>query len=171
MTKTIQSIVVASIILLLSAGCAQHYTNSELINIFNAKGLNTKETDRGVVVFLPEVYFEFNSTKLTQGAHDKLLAIGGVLIDPKTVTRQVSVEGHTDSIGDSTYNEDLSLRRANAVSDDLVLRDVSNDRITRRGFGEKYPIAPNSLPNGQDNPEGRAQNRRVEIVIENLAIP
>ena len=168
MKRTIQYNISCLILIFLAAGCANHYTNRELVDIFSEKGLNTKESDRGVVVFLPEVFFEFNSIELTQTAHDKILTIGGVLVDPKTLPRQILVEGHTDSVGDKAYNEDLSLRRANAVADELVRTQVSNDRISRRGYGEKYPIAPNTMPNGQDNPNGRAQNRRVEIVVENL---
>ncbi len=168
MKKLIRIGIAGFALLILTAGCANHYTNSELLDIFNSEGFNTKETERGVVVFLPEVFFEFNSTELTQSAHDKLTIIGHVLIDPKTLTRQILVEGHTDSVGDETYNEDLSLRRANAVADDLVLRKVDDSRITRRGYGEKYPIAPNTTADDRDNPEGRAQNRRVEIVVANL---
>ncbi|GEM_PF-1045632 len=171
MKKTIQYSITCLTLIFLSAGCANHYTNSELVDLFSEKGLNTKETDRGVVVFLPEVFFEFNSIELTQTAQEKILTIGAVLVDPKTLSRQILVEGHTDSVGDKAYNEDLSLRRANAVADELVVTEVSNGRISRRGYGEKYPIAPNTMPNGQDNPDGRAQNRRVEIVVENLSEP
>ncbi len=168
MKKTILFSMTYLVVIFLTAGCANHYSNSELVDIFSENGLNTKETDRGVVVFLPEVFFEFNSIELTQTAHEKLVTIGDILVDPKTITRRIMVEGHTDSIGDNAYNENLSLDRANIVADELVSSKVSNDRISRRGYGEKYPIAPNTMPDGRDNPDGRAQNRRVEIVVENL---
>lgn len=171
MKKTIIFSIIHLATIFLTVGCANHYTNSELVDIFSEKGLTTKETDRGVVVFLPEVFFEFNSFELTETAENKLATIGDVLIDPKTVSRQIMVEGHTDSIGDKAYNEELSLQRANVVADELVERNVSNERISRRGYGEKYPIAPNTKPDGRDNPDGRAQNRRVEIVVENIRQP
>jgi outer membrane protein OmpA-like peptidoglycan-associated protein len=71
----------------------------------------------------------------------------------------VLVEGHTDSRGDAAENVQLSRRRAGAVKQALVNRGVSEDRITTAGFGQDHPIAPN------DTPEGRARNRRTELVV------
>jgi outer membrane protein OmpA-like peptidoglycan-associated protein len=70
---------------------------------------------------------------------------------------RLRVEGHTDSIGDEAYNQDLSERRARAVRDYLVSRGVDGSRITAAGFGESKPVATN------DTPEGRFLNRRVEV--------
>jgi OOP family OmpA-OmpF porin len=72
----------------------------------------------------------------------------------------VSVQGHTDSIGTEAYNQGLSERRAGAVKDHLVARGVSASRLTAVGFGESNPIASN------DTAEGRALNRRVELKTE-----
>ena len=166
MIKQLRYFVISLALLIFVAGCANHYTNKELHDIFQAEGFNVTETDRGVVVFLPEVYFKFDSTELTRPAHEDLRFVSDVLSDPKALSRLIHVEGHTDSIGDHSYNEALSLRRSNVVADSLVSNNISNNRITRRGFGMKYPIAPNTMPDGSDNPEGRAQNRRVEIVVE-----
>lgn len=71
----------------------------------------------------------------------------------------VDVYGHTDSTGSAAYNQSLSERRADAVADYLVMRGMQPARIATRGFGLTQPIASN------DTPEGRAQNRRVEIKI------
>ncbi|MCH9638127.1 MAG: OmpA family protein [Betaproteobacteria bacterium] len=166
MIKQFQYYIASIALFVLVTGCASHYTNKELHHIFQNEGFNVKETDRGIVVFLPEVFFKFDSTELTRPAHEDLQFVGEVLSDPKALSRLIYVEGHTDSIGDSSYNEALSLRRSNVVADSLVSNNVSDDRITRRGFGMKYPIAPNTMPDGTDNPEGRTQNRRVEIVVE-----
>jgi len=166
MIKQFQYFIASLALLVLVTGCASHYTNKELHNIFHNEGFNVKETDRGIVVFLPEVFFKFDSTELTRPAHEELQFVGDVLNDPKASSRLIYIEGHTDSIGDNSYNEALSLQRSNVVAESLVSRNVSNDRITRRGFGMKYPIAPNTMSDGSDNPEGRAQNRRVEIVVE-----
>lgn len=70
----------------------------------------------------------------------------------------VEVAGHTCSIGTEEYNLGLSLRRAEAVRNYLVSKGVSADRLTVRGYGESRPAVSNATP------EGRAQNRRVELV-------
>ena len=162
MIKKITSII---IVLLLIGGCASQYSNRQLQELLNNMGFTTAQNDKGVVVFLPEVYFEFDSSQLTNLAQEKLSDVSGVLTDPRASARNILVEGHTDSIGNSTYNEKLSLDRANAVAEALVMNGVDHQRITQRGYGKKYPIAPNTLPDGRDNPEGRAQNRRVEITV------
>ena len=146
-------------------GCASQYSNKQLHDLFDEKGFRTIETDQGVVVFLPEVYFEFDSSQLTDTAQEKLSALSTVLTDPRALDRHILVEGHTDSIGDSVYNESLSLNRADAAADALVINGIQNERITRRGYGHKYPIAPNTTDDGRDSPEGRAMNRRVEIIV------
>ncbi len=75
---------------------------------------------------------------------------------------QISIQGHTDSDGDDAYNKDLSERRAAAVKDYLVETfDIDPDRLQTAGFGESQPVADNSTP------EGKQQNRRVELVKTN----
>jgi outer membrane protein OmpA-like peptidoglycan-associated protein len=69
------------------------------------------------------------------------------------------VEGHTDSQGPAAYNQELSQRRAQVVRDYLVTRGIASDRITAQGFGPTRSIADNA------SAEGRANNRRVEIVV------
>jgi len=78
----------------------------------------------------------------------------------------VVIEGHTDSIGSETYNQRLSERRAEAVRQYLVERGVAASRLETRGYGESQPIAPNTTPEGKDNPEGRALNRRAELKVQ-----
>lgn len=79
----------------------------------------------------------------------------------------VAIHGHTDSLGSDAYNQGLSDRRAEAVRRYLVDHvGVDANRLTARGFGESQPAAPNTLPDGSDNPEGRERNRRVEILID-----
>jgi outer membrane protein OmpA-like peptidoglycan-associated protein len=70
------------------------------------------------------------------------------------------VEGHTDSQGGSAFNQDLSQHRAEAVRDYLVSRGIAADRITAQGFGPTRAVADNG------SSEGRANNRRVEIVVQ-----
>jgi len=79
---------------------------------------------------------------------------------------KVKLEGHTDSKGTEEYNQKLSENRAEAVSNYLVKEGaVKKAMISTTGYGELRPVAPNTTKNGKDNPEGRAENRRVEILI------
>jgi outer membrane protein OmpA-like peptidoglycan-associated protein len=141
--------------------------NRELIEELKRKNLDARESDRGVVVNLPDVLFEFNKSSLTTQARAKVRDIADILDGQGVRSRPVSVEGHTDSIGGENYNQRLSERRAEAVASALETEGVSNNRVRTRGFGKKYPIAPNKNSDGSDNPAGRAKNRRVEVIIEN----
>ena len=76
----------------------------------------------------------------------------------------IRVEGNTDSIGTAAYNAQLSLRRAQAVARFLVGQGIPQAAITEAGNGASRPVAPNTQPNGQDNPQGRASNRRVDLI-------
>lgn len=79
---------------------------------------------------------------------------------------KVKLEGHTDSKGTDKYNQKLSEKRADAVMNYLIKEGAVNKaRISAMGYGESKPIAPNLTKEGKDNPEGRAKNRRVEILI------
>lgn len=140
--------------------------NRQLIEELKKQNLEARETDRGVVVNLPDVLFEFGKADLTGDARTKIRTISGVL-NNQAQGRRVSVEGHTDSIGSEATNQRLSERRAESVVSGLENTGVSPQRITAKGFGERYPVAPNSNSDGTDNPAGRAKNRRVEVVIEN----
>lgn len=105
-----------------------------------------------------EVLFAFDSDALAPGAAGEIDRVAR-MIRARPGAR-VTVEGHTDDVGDDAYNRDLSERRARAVARELSLRGVPRDRITARGLGESRPVAPN------DGDEGRGKNRRVEIVID-----
>ncbi len=79
---------------------------------------------------------------------------------------KVKLEGHTDSKGKEQYNQKLSEKRADAVKQYLIKEGaVAQAKISSMGYGESKPIAPNITKEGKDNPEGRAKNRRVEILI------
>ena len=81
---------------------------------------------------------------------------------------KVEVAGHTDSVGSDAYNQKLSERRAKTVYDYLTSNGVDAGRLVGpTGYGESRPIAPNTNPDGSDNPEGRAQNRRTELNVQN----
>jgi len=140
--------------------------NRELLEELKKQNLEARETERGVVVNLPDVLFEFGKADLTGEARTKVRSIADVL-NEQAKNRRVAVEGHTDSIGSDAFNQKLSERRAENVANALESAGVNNQRVTVKGYGKRYPVAPNTNPDGTDNPAGRAKNRRVEVVIEN----
>jgi|AGTN01.3.fsa_nt_gi Outer membrane protein and related peptidoglycan-associated (lipo)proteins len=111
-----------------------------------------------------DTLFEFDKATLTPYA---VQTLGLLLPDfQKYKNHPVKIEGHTDALGTDGYNQGLSERRAQRVYNWLLENELfKKEALTSVGFGEKHPIAPNSNPNGTDNPKGRAQNRRVEIVV------
>lgn len=118
-----------------------------------------KEEERGLVLTLSgSVLFRSAESALLPQAQAKLDQVVKALL--AIPARNLIVEGHTDSQGSDAYNQGLSQRRADAVRDYLVQKGYPSDRIQARGKGEGSPIAQNS------SAEGRANNRRVEIVIE-----
>lgn len=125
-----------------------------------AKFATVKQESRGMVITLSgNVLFETNKSKLFPGAQVKLNDVAKALTqqDPNS---QIVVEGHADSQGDDQHNLELSQARAEAVREYLIERGIAADRIVAKGYGETRPIADNS------SPEGRANNRRVEIVVQ-----
>lgn len=133
--------------------------NRRLIQELRGTGLETKISSRGVVVNVPNVLFEFDSSRLTSDARRTVGEISRVLKGVKD--RHISVEGHTDSVGRPEYNMSLSQRRAKTVAVALVHDGVARKQVSTRGFGETRPVESN------DTSGGREKNRRVEVVIEN----
>ena len=140
--------------------------NRQLLEELKRRNLEARETARGVVVNLPDVLFEFGRSDLTGDAQSRVQGIADVLND-QAQGRRVSIEGHTDAIGSEEANQLLSERRADSVAGALTTSGVDQARVTTTGYGERYPVAPNTNPDGSDNSAGRAKNRRVEVVIEN----
>lgn len=111
-----------------------------------------------------DTLFEFDKSTLTPDAEATLKLVG-----PKICalgSHPVKIEGHTDAIGTDEYNQDLSMRRAERVRNWLAQNHFIPISSDIEGFGKKKPVAPNTLPNGKDNPPGRQKNRRVEIVVD-----
>lgn len=110
------------------------------------------------------VSFGDNGDQLTEEA---LATIEEVLSSPQMEAGgPIVIGGHTDSSGSDDANLRVSKRRAQAVRDYLAGKGVAEERITVIAFGEQNPVEPNADPDGTPNEEGRAANRRVEIVIE-----
>ena len=121
------------------------------------RDMEAQQTERGLLVTLGDVLFAFNKADLSAQAAPRLDKLANFL--KQFPDRKLLIEGYTDSVGGDRYNQDLSDRRAQAVRDALVQRGVDSSRITARGYGKAHPVADNA------SPEGRAMNRRVEIVI------
>jgi outer membrane protein OmpA-like peptidoglycan-associated protein len=119
--------------------------------------LKAKRTDRGFVITLGDVLFEYNQARLKPGAQQNLYRLVSFL--KQRPEQNVLIEGHADSSGSESYNLELSQRRAQAVQSFLVMNGISPERINVRGYGEAYPVASNNTT------AGRQQNRRVEIVF------
>lgn len=121
--------------------------------------LQARTTERGIVLTLGDVLFATGKSELQPGATanlDRLVAFLGKYSD-----RTVMIEGYTDNVGEADYNQDLSLRRADAVRSYLTNQGVASPRLTTQGKGESSPVA------GNDSAAGRQQNRRVEVIIAN----
>lgn len=121
--------------------------------------LETRQTERGLVVTLGDVLFEVDRAELKPGAARSLDQLARALVDDPSST--VSIEGHTDSTGSREHNLDLSARRAEAVRAYLAGHGVGADRMRTRGLGPDYPVA------GNGSEAGRQQNRRVEVIVDN----
>jgi outer membrane protein OmpA-like peptidoglycan-associated protein len=124
--------------------------------------LQTTETARGLIVNMSDVLFDFNKYTLKPDAREKLAKVSGILLAYPNLKLQV--EGYTDNIGSDDYNQKLSEQRADAVRDYLVSQSVADNSITATGFGKSDPIADNATNSG------RAQNRRVQLVVSGAAI-
>jgi outer membrane protein OmpA-like peptidoglycan-associated protein len=111
-----------------------------------------------VITLSGGVLFVTNKSDLLPGAQVKLGQVADALGTQDTESKIV-VNGYTDSQGTAAYNQDLSQRRAQSVRDYLVTKGIASDRITAVGFGLNNPVADNATA------EGRANNRRVEIVV------
>ena len=124
--------------------------------------LQTKETARGLIVNMSDVLFDFNKYTLKTEAREKLAKVSGILLAYPGLKLQV--EGYTDNIGSDEYNQKLSEQRAGGVREYLVSQNVQEANVSAMGYGKSDPIADNSTN------AGRAQNRRVQLVVSGDAI-
>ena len=117
----------------------------------------------GTLITLEDgVLFDFGKSDIRPDAAQTLKSLAGVLNNAKVPTAHIY--GHTDSVSDEAFNQQLSEARANAVKNDLAKNGVTAT-MDATGYGESKPVAPNENADGSDNPAGRALNRRVEIFI------
>ncbi len=119
--------------------------------------LEARQTQRGLVLTLGDVLFDFDEATLRSGGVRTVAELAGFL--DEYPERNVLIEGHTDNIGSEQYNLDLSEKRADAVKQELLNQGIASDRIETKGLGMAHPVASN------ETSAGRQQNRRVEVII------
>lgn len=120
--------------------------------------VSLKPIKSGSTTTLNNLFFDYDSDKIldkSRGEIERLL-----LFLQKNPKVKINVVGHTDNQGGHKYNLDLSSRRAKALANELIRLGITPERITSKGMGSTQPVAPN------DTDQGRAQNRRVEVVIQ-----
>jgi outer membrane protein OmpA-like peptidoglycan-associated protein len=119
--------------------------------------LETKDTDRGLLVSMPDVLFDSGQYTLKPAARERLARIAGIVLAYPEL--KLEIEGHTDSTGSDDFNQSLSEKRAATVRDYLLDANVPITNVVARGFGKMRPIAAN------DTAAGRKLNRRVEMIV------
>jgi outer membrane protein OmpA-like peptidoglycan-associated protein len=125
----------------------------------SAANTAVKQEPRGTVITLPgNVLFASGKAMLLPGAQSSLAQVADALKDQANAA--ITVEGHTDSTGSDVTNMELSRARAESVASYLTSRGLPKEQVTTQGLGPSRPVASN------DTPEGRATNRRVEIIVK-----
>lgn len=127
------------------------------------KNIALKKLEVGKSIVLKNIFFEFDKDVLKPESVAELEKLKKLMNDFPAI--QIEISGHTDSKGNDDYNLNLSQDRATAVVEYLIEHGIQSNRLIARGAGENFPIAPNENPDGSDNPEGRALNRRTEFKI------
>ena len=124
---------------------------------------STRSTARGFIVDLPEILFDSGKATLKPEANVTIAKLAGILLLMPELN--LRIEGHTDSTGSADFNLQLSRQRAEAVRDFIAKQGVAPDRMVAQGYGPTRPVADNGTA------EGRARNRRVEIVVAEGVVP
>lgn len=136
--------------------------NAALIEELQRQNIEARDSERGVIVNLPAVLFQFDSAALSPGGRSKVRQIASI-VSTQAPDRRLSVEGHAslERAEQEAYNQQLSARRAETVANELVQDGIRPSQIRAQGFGTRFPLASN------DTAAGRERNRRVEVIIEN----
>lgn len=132
-------------------------------NVFCSPMVARREVLREEVLILRGIQFDFDKSNIKP--EWRVVLDEGVATLTRRPDMNVVIEGHTDSKGTVPYNQRLSERRAGAVLDYFVGKGISRSRMDVIGYSELRPKASNTDPDGSDNPEGRAINRRVELKV------
>ena len=157
--KNIIGFVLLSLLLVLLSACQslpQGFSEQQ-VRILQQQGFEPIGDDEWMLSLSALILFGFNDHRLTDESREQVQQLGKSLLDIG-ITR-LRVEGHADNQGDAEYNLLLSQQRAEAVAAEVSALGLSRDFIQAQGLGSVYPVASN------DTREGRAQNRRVTIIV------
>jgi outer membrane protein OmpA-like peptidoglycan-associated protein len=140
----------------------QNVSEDEIITALTPvklRGINTRGLQPGLATIALTVNFAFDSAQLIPEAIPNLRSLGRALQSPQLAPYRIRIEGHTDSIGTQTYNQELSQRRAKTVKAYLVEHfDITPDNLVTAGQGELEPLDDNG------SAQGRQRNRRAEFI-------
>jgi outer membrane protein OmpA-like peptidoglycan-associated protein len=143
-----------------AGGAVGAYMDAQEEKIARIPGTTVERVDEETLLvrFESDILFDVDSATVRSDGRRSLEEVSAVLTEyDKTA---VVVQGHTDSTGSDSHNQDLSERRARSVAGELVRRGIDDDRVATLGMGEGYPVASNA------DPAGRQLNRRVEILLK-----
>ena len=115
---------------------------------------------------ISKILYDYDSYEINEASKKELDKLITILKKNKDIG--VELSSHTDDIGSEKFNLNLSQKRADAAVEYIISKGINKNRLIAKGFGKSQPIAPNKLPNGDDNPEGRAKNRRTEFKVIKL---
>ncbi|MCK9255851.1 MAG: OmpA family protein [Bacteroidales bacterium] len=150
------------------------YNKKEKRLPFTTKNITISDTlvlDAIIINTLPEqsfivknIYYEFAKSNLTTDAQKTIDNTVFKILQayPNII---IEISSHTDSIDSEEFNMKLSQDRAQSVVDYLIKKGIEPERLVAKGYGKNFPIAPNTNPDGSDNPEGRQKNRRTEFKV------
>ena len=160
--RTVLSITACALSAVLMAACAAPLNRDTEISLNRAAGIAVAPVADGVALKLPEsALFDFNQSDL-RGDATAVVNRSAVLLQRSG--KPIVVEGYTDNIGSLEYNQQLSEARATSVGYALVARGVAIERVRTKGNAYNNPVASN------DTPEGRALNRRTEIIVRGESV-
>ena len=128
-------------------------------------GITIQETPRGTLMSVQgDVLFAFDSYQLRPSSREVLARVVAYIQERRPP--QIAIEGNTDSVGSAAYNMALGANRARSVASFFVQSGLPGRLFSVTSFGATHPVASNTNPDGSDNAEGRAHNRRVDIILE-----
>ncbi len=152
----------------LMSGCNELLLKEDLA-VESATQLNSDKSTtinvQGLVKEFPVILFQMGSSSLSSKARKQLREIALLINHPELVKQRVSIDGHSDTLGDARRNLRISKLRAEAVRRELAVNGVRNNRLITNALGERQPLMSEFTPDGQLDQEAARMNRRVEIFL------
>lgn len=163
----------------LISGCPARSVNSDqTINMtpgtgegagsINPATTGIADNDQGTAKEFPVILFTEGSTSLSNLARKQIREIARLINQPDIINQSVTINGHSDSLGDAHRNMVISRKRAESVARELVLNGVRNNRLIIRALGESQPLASDLTEEGQVDLQASSRNRRVEVYLGEL---